>query len=130
MADDPVQQCPAQQLTGDRQLLDQFLTSFEGLARESSPRLNQRRALRSRQIRPPLQLSPKRVILRQLMPSGILRRKVAKRYNFSYAETDTSIRKGLEKFQNAVVQDCRALYVCREIANGSKHMGRKKASKG
>jgi hypothetical protein len=25
------------------------------------------------------------------------------------------------------VQDCRALYVCREIANGSKHMRRKKA---
>ena len=24
-------------------------------------------------------------------------------------------------------QDCRALYVCREIANGSKHMRRKKA---
>lgn len=52
---------------------------------------------------------------------------LAKRYNFAYAETETGVRKGLERFQNAVVQDCRALYVCREIANGSKHMRRKKA---
>jgi hypothetical protein len=52
---------------------------------------------------------------------------LAKRYNFAYAETETGIRKGLERFQNAVVEDCRALYVCREIANGSKHMRRKKA---
>ena len=55
------------------------------------------------------------------------REALSKRYNFTYAETDTGIRKGLEKFQNAVVQDYRALYVCREIANGSKHMRRKKA---
>lgn len=52
---------------------------------------------------------------------------LAKRYNFAYAETETGIRKGLERLQNAVVEDCRALYVCREIANGSKHMRRKKA---
>jgi hypothetical protein len=63
-----------------------------------------------------------------LWQSSKERREVlAKRYNFTYAETDTSIRKGLEKFQKAVVLDCRALYVCREIANGSKHMRRKKA---
>jgi hypothetical protein len=54
---------------------------------------------------------------------------LAKRYNFAYAETETGIRKGLERFQNAVVEDCRALYVCREIANGSKHMRRKKAAR-
>ena len=52
---------------------------------------------------------------------------LAKRYSFAYAETDTGLRKGLERFQEAVVKDCRALYVCREIANGSKHMRRKKA---
>jgi hypothetical protein len=52
---------------------------------------------------------------------------LAKRYNFAFAETDTGLRKGLEKLQNAVVNDCRALYVCREIANGSKHMKRKKS---
>jgi hypothetical protein len=54
---------------------------------------------------------------------------LAKRYNFAYAETETGIRKGLERFQNAVVEDCRALYVCREIANGSKHMRRKKQTR-
>jgi hypothetical protein len=52
---------------------------------------------------------------------------LARRYNFAYAETEAGLRKGLERFQNAVVGDCRALYVCREIANGSKHMRRKKA---
>jgi hypothetical protein len=63
-----------------------------------------------------------------LWQSGKERRQVlAKRYKFNYAETDTSIKKGFEKFQNATVQDCRALYVCRQIANGSKHMRRKKA---
>src|SRR5579862_4975317 len=56
------------------------------------------------------------------------RQALAKRYSFSYAETDTGMRRGLGKFQNAVVQDCRALYVCREITNGSKHMRRKKSA--
>jgi hypothetical protein len=55
------------------------------------------------------------------------RRKVlAERYGFNYAETDTGIRRGLEKFQNAVARDCRALHVFREIANGSKHMKKRK----
>jgi hypothetical protein len=52
---------------------------------------------------------------------------LANRYGFAYAETETGLRRGLEKLQNAIVKDCRALYVCREIANGSKHMKRKKA---
>lgn len=52
---------------------------------------------------------------------------LAKKYGFNYAETDTGIRKGLERLQEALVKDCRALYVCREIANGSKHMRRKKS---
>jgi hypothetical protein len=51
---------------------------------------------------------------------------LAGRYNFTYAETDTGIRRGLEKFQNAVANDCRALYVCREVATGSKHMRKSK----
>jgi hypothetical protein len=51
---------------------------------------------------------------------------LATRYNFTYAETDTGIRRGLEKFQTAVANDCRALYVCREVANGSKHMRKSK----
>jgi hypothetical protein len=55
------------------------------------------------------------------------RKALATRYNFNYADTDTGVRKGLERFQNAVTNDCRALYVCREIANGSKHMRRHKA---
>lgn len=60
--------------------------------------------------------------------SGTKRRKaIAKRYNFNYAETDTGLRRGLEKFQEAVVKECRDLYLCREIANASKHMKRKKA---
>jgi hypothetical protein len=37
-------------------------------------------------------------------------------------ETPTGIRRGLGRFQHAVHEDCRALKVCREIANGSKHM--------
>jgi len=52
---------------------------------------------------------------------------LAAHYGFAYAETDTGIRRGLERFQEAVTKDCRALHVCREIANGSKHMRRKKA---
>jgi hypothetical protein len=51
---------------------------------------------------------------------------LAKRYDFTYAETDTGIRRGLEKFQNAVAEDCRSLYVCREVAIGSKHMRKTK----
>jgi hypothetical protein len=50
------------------------------------------------------------------------RAKLAKRFNFEYQETRNGIRTGLERFQEAVAKECRALYVCREIANGSKHM--------
>jgi hypothetical protein len=32
----------------------------------------------------------------------------------------------LERFQNAVAKDCRQLHACREIANASKHMRRKR----
>jgi hypothetical protein len=45
-----------------------------------------------------------------------------KRFKISYKETQGGIRKGLAKFQRSVREDCRALKVCREIANGSKHM--------
>jgi hypothetical protein len=54
------------------------------------------------------------------------RASLARAYNFAYAETDTGIKSGLKRFQDAVAKDCRALYVCREVANGSKHMRRKK----
>jgi hypothetical protein len=36
------------------------------------------------------------------------------------------MRDGLEEFQDAVAIDSRFLYVCREIANGSKHMRKNK----
>jgi hypothetical protein len=51
---------------------------------------------------------------------------LAKKYDFTFEETETGLRRGLEKLQNAIAQDCRALYVCREIANGSKHMRKRK----
>ena len=51
---------------------------------------------------------------------------LAKKFGVNYAETDTGIRRGLEKFQEAVRQDCPALRVCYEIATGSKHMRKSK----
>jgi hypothetical protein len=51
---------------------------------------------------------------------------LAKRFNFTHAETKNGLRVGLERFQDAMAADCRALYVCREIANGSKHMRKTK----
>src|SRR5581483_10232667 len=46
-----------------------------------------------------------------------------KRYNLNFIEgSRNAVREGLESFQAAVAKDCRFLYVCREIANGSKHM--------
>ena len=45
-----------------------------------------------------------------------------KRFGVSSKETPSGIKKGLKRFQEAVAADSRALYVCREIANGSKHM--------
>jgi hypothetical protein len=47
---------------------------------------------------------------------------VKKRFKISSKETASGIKKGLKRFQNTVAADCRALYICREIANGSKHM--------
>lgn len=52
---------------------------------------------------------------------------LANEFGFQYEETAAGIRKGLERFQDAVAAKERALYVCREIANGSKHMRRKKS---
>jgi hypothetical protein len=45
-----------------------------------------------------------------------------KRFKISCNETQSGIKKGLKRFQHAVTEDCRALKICREIANGSKHM--------
>jgi hypothetical protein len=45
-----------------------------------------------------------------------------KRFKVSCKETPSGISKGLKRFQDAVAKDCRALHICREIANGSKHM--------
>ena len=45
-----------------------------------------------------------------------------KRYGIFEDETQKGLRKGLEAFQNAVAKENRSLYICREIANGSKHM--------
>lgn len=48
---------------------------------------------------------------------------LTKRYGLNFTEgTKAALRKGLESFQDAVVCESRYLYVCREIANGSKHM--------
>jgi hypothetical protein len=52
---------------------------------------------------------------------------LAKRYNLKFVEgSKNALRDGLEEFQDAVVKDSRFLYVCREIANGSKHMRKNK----
>jgi hypothetical protein len=45
-----------------------------------------------------------------------------KKFKFSKKETSSGVKKGLKRFQDAVAADCRALYICRELANGSKHM--------
>src|SRR3979490_2472783 len=52
------------------------------------------------------------------------RNKLAKRYKFAFTEgTPSGIGRGLERFQEAVAKDSRHLFICREIANGSKHIG-------
>jgi hypothetical protein len=52
---------------------------------------------------------------------------LARRYNLKFVEgSKTAVREGLESFQEAIANDCRFLYVCREIANGSKHMRKNK----
>ena len=60
------------------------------------------------------------------MSSAETRKKLADRYDLVIYETQTGIDKGLERFQEAVTQESRSLYACREIANASKHMRRKK----
>lgn len=48
---------------------------------------------------------------------------LSKRYSFAFNEgTRNGLREGLEAFQDAVAAESRHLYVCREVANGSKHM--------
>jgi hypothetical protein len=50
-----------------------------------------------------------------------------KRFGFDYNEWSQRGRNtGLHTFQNAVVADRRSIYICREIANASKDMRRKK----
>lgn len=55
------------------------------------------------------------------------RAKIGARFNFQFTETNSGLDKGLLKFQEAVVAACPALYACREVANASKHMRRKKS---
>ena len=52
-----------------------------------------------------------------------IRAVLAKRYGLQFSEgSKSALRNGLEEFQDAVAKESRHLYVCREIANGSKHM--------
>ncbi len=56
-----------------------------------------------------------------------IREILARRYKLKFMEgSKTALREGLEEFQDAVAKDSRFLYVCREIANGSKHMRKNK----
>ncbi|NVO14789.1 MAG: hypothetical protein HXX10_12205 [Rhodoplanes sp.] len=51
-----------------------------------------------------------------------------KRFKFEFNEWTMSGRdKGLERFQNAVCKDSREIHICREIANASKHMRKRKS---
>lgn len=55
------------------------------------------------------------------------RDRLSRIFSFTYKESTVSGRKaGLTRFQDAVAQNCRDLHICREIANGSKHMRRRK----
>lgn len=56
-----------------------------------------------------------------------IRKILTKRYKLKFVEgSKKAMREGLEDFQNAVANENRFLYVCREIANGSKHMRKHK----
>lgn len=55
-----------------------------------------------------------------------IRKQLATKFQFVFEETSTGIKKGLGKFQEAIVLHCNELRVCREIANGSKHMRKTK----
>ena len=50
----------------------------------------------------------------------------AKLYGVLHNETPSGLEKGLSRFQDAVAANRRSLYICREIANDSKHMRKKK----
>jgi hypothetical protein len=51
-----------------------------------------------------------------------------KRFKFDYNEWSFRGRNtGFDRFQKAIVKECRPLYICREIANASKHMRRRKS---
>jgi hypothetical protein len=54
------------------------------------------------------------------------RAKLATKFQFVFECTPTGIKRGLEKFQDAVVLHCDELKVCREIATSSKHMRKNK----
>lgn len=60
----------------------------------------------------------------QYQPST--RKQLATKFQFVFEETSTGVKKGLEKFQDVIVLHCDELRVCREIANGSKHMRKTK----
>jgi hypothetical protein len=60
------------------------------------------------------------------MSSRKNREMLARKYSIAYNETPSGIDSGLGRFQEAVAKENRALYACREIANASKHMRRKK----
>ena len=50
------------------------------------------------------------------------------RFQFDYNEWSFRGRNtGFDRFQKAVVKESRPLYICREIANASKHMRRRKS---
>jgi hypothetical protein len=51
-----------------------------------------------------------------------VRKKLAKRFDLRLRETKKGRRDGLRRFQQALTENCKALKICREIANGSKHM--------
>ena len=68
-----LQERAAQQLAGDRQLVDQLLTRLKG----SITKMNQRRRLKSTPVRPTLQFSSHQAILAASQGRRILRRKVA-----------------------------------------------------
>jgi hypothetical protein len=47
-----------------------------------------------------------------------LRAQLAEKFHF---DIPSSARKGLARFSDSIARDCRALHLCRIIANGSKH---------
>ena len=60
-------------------------------------------------------------------PVNSTRAAMKKRFGFDYNEWSQRGRNtGLHTFQNAVVADRRSIYICREIANASKHHAKEK----